>query len=222
MKNGPQLVPKEIWKGDTQIEFQQAVVIWREGCHKNNQRRSIEQREPNPDHKNKDFDGHWMPADIRHRGESQTVIAEPLSQTVRESYTLFKFGSSKPKQISTPLVPFYLKLNKGRDLPIIVSIVPKISGENLRSPLDKTSIKKLEGYTLVGPPPLQDKSSEIGILIGNDHYGEIVMSGKVEIDKGLYLIKSKLGSILSGRTNTKHEQNYTMTVFTRATSTIQN
>ena len=43
MKNGPQLVPKEIWKGDTQIEFQQAVVIWTEGCHKNNQRRSIEQ-----------------------------------------------------------------------------------------------------------------------------------------------------------------------------------
>ena len=32
----------------------------------------------------------------------------------------------------------------------------------------------------------------------NDHYGEILMSGKVEIDKGLYLLESKLGWILSG------------------------
>ena len=59
-------------------------------------------------------------------------------------------------------------------------------------------------------------------MIGNDHYGEILMSGKLEIDKGLYLLGSKLGWILSGRTNTKQESNYAMTVFTQTTSRIQN
>ena len=34
------------------------------------------------------------------------------------------------------------------------------------------------------------------------------MSGKVEIDKGLYLLESKRGWILSGRTNRKQEPNY--------------
>ena len=49
----------------------------------------------------------------------------------------------------------------------------------MRSPLEKASIKKLKGYKLADTPPPQDEISEIGILIGNDHYGEILMAGKV-------------------------------------------
>ena len=114
-----------------------------------------------------------------------------LNPSARETYVVFTFGSSKPKQISTPLVAFDLKLNNGRNLTITASVVPKISGEILRSPLDNASIKTLKGCKLADTPPLQDESSEIGILMGSDHYGEILMSGKVEIDKGLYLLESK-------------------------------
>ena len=113
-----------------------------------------------------------------------------LSPSARENYAMFTYVSSKPKQISTPLVVFNLKLNNGRSLTITASLIPKISGEILRSPLDNASIKKLKGYKLADTPPLQDESSEIGILIGNDHYGEILMSEKIEIDKGLYLLES--------------------------------
>ena len=59
-------------------------------------------------------------------------------------------------------------------------------------------------------------------MIKNDHYGEILTSGKLEIDKGLYLLESKLGWILSGRTKTKQEPKYAMTVFTQTKSRIQN
>ena len=86
-----------------------------------------------------------------------------LSPSVRESYAVFTFGFSKPKQISTPLVAFDLKLNNGGNLIITASVVQKISGEILRSPLDNTSIKKLKEYRLADTPPLQDESSEIGI-----------------------------------------------------------
>ena len=48
------------------------------------------------------------------------------------------------------------------------------------------------------------------------------MSGKVEIDKSLSPLESKLGWILSGRINTKQEPNYAMTAFTRTASRIQN
>ena len=143
-------------------------------------------------------------------GSQRTYVTKELKQLqlnplARESYAVFTFGSSKPKQISNPLVTLDLQLNKGRNLHIKASVVLKISRESLRSRLDKTTIKKLEGYKLA------DESSKIGVLIGNDHFREILMSGKV-----------KLGLILSGRTNTKQKKNYATTVFTRTTSRIQN
>ena len=58
--------------------------------------------------------------------------------------------------------------------------------------------------------------------ISHYYYVEILMSGKVEMDKGFYLPESKLAWILFKRTNAKQEPNYAMTVFTQATSRIQN
>ena len=148
-----------------------------------------------------------------------------LSPSARENYAMFTYVSSKPKQISTPLVVFNLKLNKGRSLTITASVIPKISGEILRSPLDNASIKKLKGYKLADTPPLQDESSEIGILIGNDHYGEILMSKKIEIDKGLYLLGStRVKTMMDPVWTNQHKENpnYTMTVFTLITSRVKN
>ena len=55
----------------------------------------------------------------------------------------------------------------------------------------------MKGWKLADIRPLPDESSEIGILMGSNHYGEILMSGK-------------------------QESNYAMTNFTRTTSRIQN
>ena len=70
-----------------------------------------------------------------------------LNPSTRESYAVFPFGSGKPNQINTPK----------RNLPITASVAPNISGGILRSPLDKTSIKKLEGCKLTDTPLLQDE-----------------------------------------------------------------
>ena len=100
-------------------------------------------------------------------GGQRTYVTEEivkqlqLSSSARESYAEFTFDSSKPKQISTPLVAFDLKLNNGRNLTITASVVPKISRQILRSPLDNARIKKLKGYKLPDTPPFQGKSSEI-------------------------------------------------------------
>ena len=79
-------------------------------------------------------------------GSQRTCVTEEivkqlqLSPSAGESYAVFTFGSSKPKQISAPLVAFDLKVNNGRNLTITASAVPKISGEILKSPLDKASV----------------------------------------------------------------------------------
>ena len=96
-------------------------------------------------------------------GSQRTYVTEEIVKqlqlipSARESHAVFTFGSNKPKQIRTPLVVFDLKLNNGRNLTITASVVPKISGEILRSPLGNASIKKLKGYKLVDTPPLQDE-----------------------------------------------------------------
>ena len=114
-------------------------------------------------------------------GSQRTYVTEEivkqfhLSPSARESYAVFTFGSNKPNQISTPLAAFDLKLNNGRNLTITVSVVTKISEKILRSPLDNLSTKKLKGCKLADKPPLRDESSEIGILIENDHYEQCGM-----------------------------------------------
>ena len=39
------------------------------------------------------------------------------------------------------------------------------------------------------------------VLIGNDYYLDIILSQKIEIQTGLYLLASKLGWMLTGRTS---------------------
>lgn len=48
--------------------------------------------------------------------------------------------------------------------------------------------------------PSESESSTIELLIGNDYYLDLILSQKVEIQPGLYMLASKLGWILTGRT----------------------
>ncbi|CAC5354904.1 unnamed protein product [Mytilus coruscus] len=59
------------------------------------------------------------------------------------------------------------------------------------------------------------ESSTIEILVGNDYYLDIILPQKIEIQQGLYLLGSKLGWILTGRSqlnDEERENKMTMTV----------
>ena len=49
--------------------------------------------------------------------------------------------------------------------------------------------------------PRESESSSVELLIGNDYYLDIILSQKIEIQPGLYLLASKLAWILTGRTS---------------------
>ena len=49
--------------------------------------------------------------------------------------------------------------------------------------------------------PLETESSAVEVLIGSDYYLDIIFSQKKEVQPGLYLLASKLGWILTGRTS---------------------
>ena len=45
------------------------------------------------------------------------------------------------------------------------------------------------------------ETSSVELLIGNDYYLDIILPQKVEVQSELYMLGSKLGWILSGRTS---------------------
>ena len=55
-----------------------------------------------------------------------------------------------------------------------------------------------------------ETDSAIQLLIGNDYYLNINLSQKTEIQPGLYLLTSKLGWILTGRTNESADETNTL------------
>ncbi|XP_045174723.2 uncharacterized protein LOC123536021 [Mercenaria mercenaria] len=88
---------------------------------------------------------------------------------------------------------------------ITASIVPVISGTIQRrqiSVLRKDGVKDIiHSVDLADTIPKGSEYSSIELLIGNDFYLDIVLSQRIEIQPGLYLLGSKLGWLLTGRTD---------------------
>ncbi|KAH3889530.1 hypothetical protein DPMN_013588 [Dreissena polymorpha] len=49
--------------------------------------------------------------------------------------------------------------------------------------------------------PTERETTHVNLLVGNEYFLEIIHGKKIEVCTGLYLLASKLGCILSGRTN---------------------
>ena len=49
--------------------------------------------------------------------------------------------------------------------------------------------------------PSETESSTVDLLIGNDYYLDIILIQKIEVQPGLYLLATKLGLILTGRSS---------------------
>ena len=85
-----------------------------------------------------------------------------------------------------------------------INIVHVISGELQRRPskdLSSDSVKNIvSSVELADVIPRENETSPIELLIWNDYYLDFIHGEKIEIQPGLYLLASKLGWVLSGRT----------------------
>lgn len=103
-----------------------------------------------------------------------------------------------------------VKLKNGTYLEISANIVPVISGSVQRKAMKINSSENFEhlvsSLELADDVPKMSESSSVDILIGNDYYLDIILSQRIEVQPGLYLLASKLGWILTGRSG-DHESN---------------
>ena len=142
-------------------------------------------------------------------GSQRTYISRSLANKLglkpekEEELKIVTFGSSQSKVIKTHLTTVCLKLKNGEFMKIKASIVPVISGNIQRKTLDISSMSELDylvkSIDLADILPSKAESTTIDLLLGNDYYLDIVMSQKMEVLPGLYLLSSKLGWILAGR-----------------------
>ena len=97
-----------------------------------------------------------------------------------------------------------VKLNNGQYMDITAYIVPMISGIIQRNSMNLCSSKNIEhlvkSLDLADTISLETESSTVELLIGNDYYLDIILPQKITVQPGLYLLSSKLGWILTGRT----------------------
>ncbi|CAG2200281.1 unnamed protein product [Mytilus edulis] len=158
-------------------------------------------------------------------GSQRTYITENLAKRLNlkkkatEEITLVTFGADKPKTLRTQKVSLKIRLKDGVCMLIDANVVPKITGSILRRPLQMDVCENMKylcnNLQLADTLPSCLESSTIEILIGNDYYLDIILPQKIEIQQGLYLLGSKLGWILTGRSQLSDEEKenkMTMTV----------
>ncbi|XP_063404266.1 uncharacterized protein LOC134687739 [Mytilus trossulus] len=149
-------------------------------------------------------------------GSQRTYITENLAKRLNlkkkatEEITLVTFGADKPKTFRKQKVSLKIKLKDGVCMLIDANVVPKITGSILRTPLQMDVCENVKylcnNLQLADTLPSCLESSTIEILIGNDYYLDIILPQKIEIREGLYLLGSKLGWILTGRSQLSDEE----------------
>jgi len=104
------------------------------------------------------------------------------------------------KTVKTKSAHLALQLKDGSLMNITVHLVPQITGTLHRASIDeKIEVDK----NLLADSLPDDGMYTLQLLIGNDYYWELfpAHAEKREVTPGLYLIDSKLGFLLSGRTD---------------------
>ena len=123
----------------------------------------------------------------------------------------------KARKITTSLVKLNIKTQKGDDTLIKASIVPQIIIP-INIPEQENLMKT--NY-LVDTLAEQVQTSNLGLLISNDYYQELILGERIQAQDGLYLINSILGRILSGRPTCSNSETPTKNVmFFNMTQTL--
>ena len=144
-------------------------------------------------------------------GSQRTYITESLAKKLnlklgdRDEFMLVTFGSEKPKRTETRNTKLDIVLKDGRVMKINANVVPQIAESIQRRPVNLKSLDNWKclwnEFSLADDLPSKGEISSIDLLIGNDYYLDMILPQKIEIQPGLYMLGSKLGWILSGRTS---------------------
>ena len=142
-------------------------------------------------------------------GSHRSYVVEALANKLdlktgdEDRLSLATFGSSAPTIIVSKAAKLDIRTKGGGVLHITANIVPTITAPITRAAYDVSKLSnwraRFGDLQLADTIPKKSEAYRVDILIGNDHYLDIVQPDRKEIQPGLYLLASELGWIVSGR-----------------------
>ena len=146
-------------------------------------------------------------------GSTRSYVTEEVANSLKfkpieeQTFSIYAFGDTKPKQKTASIVELKIQTRFGKSIKIKATVTKQISGPLLRTPLQlKNQRMLMQQYDLADTLPSQMETYTLGILIGNDHYYDIMLDKREVVQENLYVLESKLGWILSGRTTIRESQ----------------
>ena len=116
------------------------------------------------------------------------------------------FGAIEPSEIYTSNTTFYIRQLDGSTKRINARVCKTITGALTKQNIDFDKYKQYWKDLPMADDLKQTKRTyNLDILLGNDYYDDVMMSEKIEVDKGLYLVKSSFGWMFSGRTHCREK-----------------
>ncbi|XP_049864868.1 uncharacterized protein LOC126366028 [Pectinophora gossypiella] len=137
-------------------------------------------------------------------------IATELNLAVIEEHHLsvFTFGTDQPLEYDSPLVKLNILTRTNEEVVLYANVVPTIA-QHVSYPGEELYHWKNE-CILADDGSLGD---QVDILIGNDYYFTVIDTTKKRITENLFLVDSKFGWMLTGKTEKKNIDNLSVITY---------
>ena len=142
-------------------------------------------------------------------GSSRSFVTESLQKraqlhvTDTETISLATFGDQKRRTTEFTKILLQFPTNNGSVQDITACVTPHITSPIRRIAIDTTKHPSLHDLPLAEPLTHTDERLHIDILIGLDHYYDIIGSDRLVYPDGLLLLDSTLGFIRAGKVTTE-------------------
>ena len=140
-------------------------------------------------------------------GSTRTFIRKSLADTLQneiigeDTLSIASFGATSRRTMTLPRVRVNLICQDGSAMEVIANVMPWICCPVVKSPIDLDQYPEIRQVELADTVVSAPETVEIDLLIGTDHYFDIVGTERMQLNNGLVLLSSKLGFIPAGRTD---------------------
>ena len=115
-------------------------------------------------------------------GSTRSYVTEEVANSSKlkpieeQTFSIYAFEDAKPKQKPAPTVELKIQTKFGKSIKIKAIVTKRISGLLQRTPLQLKNQRILkQQYDLADTLPSQIETYILAILIGNDHYYDIML-----------------------------------------------
>ena len=146
-------------------------------------------------------------------GSTRSYFTEDVANSLKlkpieeQTFSIYVFGDAKPKQKTAPIVELKIQTRFGKSIKIKAIVTKQISRPLQRTLLQLKNQRMLkQQFDLADTLLSQMETYTLRILIGNEHYYDIMLDKLEVVQENIYVLESKLGWILSGRATIRKSQ----------------